>query len=280
MLHFWLDVIGRAVTDTLSLIGKDPADIRFSIIVFVFITLLLVAQDAMQNGWQTLRTWQTMKARITAIFGKELKIVVIICALIFVCYFFKEPYSIWASQYRAYAEGQSQLRLEETNLSDCSGNLKTEAAKSGLLASQVLTQQQLINSQQRTFNSQQGTFDAQQQTVNSCVVALGQVNTQPQHFTLVMDQIALNPKWKHNVELIAFTNKDISPRVRVQCDNEIGDVSSRVAGAGFTFGQSNKLMPNLWMVNLQSPLVTATSPLMMILSYDEDDLGKCVVARQ
>jgi hypothetical protein len=81
--------------------------------------------------------------------------------------------------------------------------------------------------------------------------------------------------------MMIFANRETIPRVRIVCDNTVGDLMARVVGAGggFMLGGSNKLSSNSWLVNLQSPPITAITPLAVIIGYEEDDLGTCGVTQ-
>jgi hypothetical protein len=78
MLKFWLEALARAVSESLSAIGKDPADLRFSACVFIVVTIFLL----IRNRKKGLREWVVnVKQRFWRIVGEDIAIIFWACGV-------------------------------------------------------------------------------------------------------------------------------------------------------------------------------------------------------
>src|SRR5438128_11944006 len=91
-LEFWWKVFVQSFFGTFSTIGKDPADLRFSIIVFLVVTLAVFFRQGAKTGWDN------MKGKIWAMVGQEAKYISILVVLIFIVHMIYQPYAIWSSE--------------------------------------------------------------------------------------------------------------------------------------------------------------------------------------
>ena len=279
MLQYWLSVVQKGVHDSLDFIQQSKSGIVFGVLVLLLTGLLLWKR----HGWRDAMThwWRTA--------GEGVVIALVAWILVLLMHLVYEPFHLQYDERARTVQARTDRDVATTQLLLCNADLKGSDAKIDLLGKQVTAQQTqisgqqtLIVGQQTTLTAQQTTLNSQQTTVNSCVVALGQANVpKPLQFTSAMDRITLDSKWKHYLEMVVFANQETIPRVRIMCDNNIGDLTARIVGAGggFLLGGSKKLSGNSWLVNLQSPPITAITPLAVIMSYDEDDIGTCWVTQ-
>jgi predicted membrane protein len=170
MLHFWLEILLRAILDTLVGIGKDPADLRFSAFVFVFVTLLLLVR----NYRKGFRAWvDNVKQRFWKIVGEDIAIILGLVIVILLYNALKEPYVAWKGEHEGRIETKGELDTKVSDLRECTGNLRTEQVKSQLLGNQVTAQQTQISGQQTLIVGQQANSATQQSTFDLCVNDVG-----------------------------------------------------------------------------------------------------------
>jgi hypothetical protein len=277
MLHFWLSVFIKGFWDSVDFVGQSKNGIIFAILVLV-ITVVWLRR---QHGWHG---WKDAIAHWYRTVGEGILIALVAWLVVLTVHLVYEPYHLQDDMSARRNAAQSELQGKMHYLAECDSDLKAERVKGGLLESNTTTQQSLINSQQTMLNAQQGTLAAQQNTLNSqqtttnnCVIALGQANMPtPQKFTFVMDAISpLDTKWKHNAEIIGLSNQTVALRGMLECENEIGAASVRVAGAGPMIGTIRKLDTTHWLMSYPSPAAGPLAPVVFVVSYNEDDIGAC-----
>jgi hypothetical protein len=160
----------------------------------------------------------------------------------------------------------------------CQADVKSFAAQNVLLQSQVASQQTTINNQQTNLAAMQQGVNSQQSTINNCVVSLSKANApSPLHLTNLMDVYKPpDPKWKHHVLMTIMTNQTVTGRFRLTCDGSIAEVRALIAGRGSFLDSTRKVLSNSFLIT-NAAMLTPTSPMIAVISYDEDDLGTCSV---
>jgi hypothetical protein len=185
-------------------------------------------------------------------------------------------YQAWSDEHANAAVVIEEKARAIGDLGECRGDLKSVGAQSAILQSQVLSQQSTINGQQSTLTAMQQGYNSQQSTINSCVVSLGKTNApMPLQLTSRMDSFTLpDPKWKHHALMTVLVNQALPARLKVTCDGTIGEAHAIVAGASSFMDITKKLFTNS--IIISNPVVMTTlSPLIVTISYDEDDIGTC-----
>lgn len=280
MLHFWLEVLFRALRDTLAGIGKDPAELRFSIFVFVLVTLVLL----IKNRKKGLRAWvENVKRRFWRIVGEDIAIILGVIVLILIYNILREPYLAWDGERQEKVQAKSQLDGKESELIGCTGDLKTEQVRSQLLGNQVTAQQTQIAGQQTTSATQQSTF-------NLCVTTLAKSNAPvPQLTTIlgVLNDPRPDHKTKHSSLILIMTNRDVTPvRLLLTCAGEIKEANVRPFGNEPYSAQMVRAKvsanpftaaSNVWLVSMSTPVWSPNLALLVTLDHDVDDLGVCSV---
>ncbi len=272
MLRFWLEVFGRALVGTFAAIGKDPAEIRFSIIVLVLITALVFVTDGVENGWLG------MGKRLSALGSTEVQLVAVLCFLVFVYNLVREPFLMWHSENANYIQLDKDFNQLAKNANTCSSDLKTEQATSKLQHSQLDSQQGIINSQQGTVNSLESTLSKQQGAVTTCVGDLAKaIVPEPSKTSILLLPTREEHTTKHVAYLILLTNKPVTPvHLTVWCDAYVHQFEA-IPADGSAFGGGTEKTPDgtAATVFLTFPTWTAENPLLIKVHYDSDDLGRC-----
>lgn len=284
VLHFWLEVLLRAFLDTLAGIGKEPAELRFSVFVFVIVTLLLLVRNR-KNG---LRAWvENVKQRFWRIVGADIVIILGLVVLILIYNVMREPYLAWEDEHNERVQAKKELDGNASELNVCTSNLNTEQVKSQLLGNQVTAQQTQISGQQMLIAGQQATSATQQSTFNLCVTTLAKANAPIQLSTtlLKIEEAKPHPDTKHAVRFALLTNKPVTPvKMLFWCDGTIktasvATLSGAPDSASITALSSGSLFvaPKIWQINMSFPVWSPEQPLLVQLNYDADDLGSCVI---
>src|SRR5882724_9281497 len=172
LLQFWLATLIKAFWDSLDFVGQTKSGIFFAFLVLLLTFIWL----SKKHGWRDAMThwYRTV--------GEGVVVAIVAWLLVFVCHFVGEPFHL-QDDMRVRRDGvQQKLESAGWNLAACKSSLSTESVKADLLASQVTSQQGIIdsqqgtfNAQQRTFNAQQTTLSAQQTTMNSCMATIGEL---------------------------------------------------------------------------------------------------------
>ena len=163
MLQFWLEVLGRAIIETLHTVGKEPRDIVFSITVITLGFVLLLVREGIRKGWRG------MKSKIMKLVEEDMIIVLVLLLLIFVYHMFRQPYEAWESEKSRNDSKGKALVQRDSQLQSCSDISNNRLDKVNTLQSQITSQQTVINSQQGNLNSLHGTLANQQAAVTTCV---------------------------------------------------------------------------------------------------------------
>jgi hypothetical protein len=281
MLHFWLEAFMRAIDSSLAAIGKDPADLRFSVVVVVLVTLLVFIQDGSEHGWRGMRT------RLAKLLTRDVAIVAIVCVFVFLYNMAREPYRMWDEQRENYHEAEKKVTTSASQLETCSANLQTEKTAVELLGRQITAQQTQISGQQTLIAGQQATSATQQSTFNLCVATLAQVNAPtPQRTTMVVSAAdpLEPPPAKHMKLLLLLTNKSMPDPIRLLlwCDGEITRVVIKPASSAMFSGGAEKVKPqnpfqtsNYWLISMNMVSWTPENPLVAWVYHDSDDIGMC-----
>jgi hypothetical protein len=103
---------------------------------------------------------------------------------------------------------------------------------------------------------------------------------EPVKITSMSDVIKFDAKRNH-AQILVFSNKPIPAKVIIACQNEMSSITAHMAGVRIDYPlTTNQAARNIWYVDIPSPLMGPSSPLSLILGYDEDSLGGCQVTRQ
>jgi hypothetical protein len=95
MFYFWWQVFWSAVLEMFAFMGKDPSDVAFSGAVVVIGYVLVVLRNKPKNvGWGEVNANLFKKA-----FSDEVRILIVLCCLIFVYQFVKAPYRRWSDEH-------------------------------------------------------------------------------------------------------------------------------------------------------------------------------------
>lgn len=280
MLHFWMEVLLRASLDTLAGIGKDPAELRFSIFVFVLVTVFLL----IRNRKKGLRAWvENVKQRFWRIVGEDIAIILGLIVLILIYNVLREPYLAWDSERNGLAQENGKLNTKVSEFNECNANLRTERVKSQLLGNQVTAQQTQISRQQTTSSTQQSTFDL-------CVTTLAKANAPVQQAATILFApvpTSSSTPTKHTGMMVVLTNKQQTPaRLLVGCDGPIDTLTVLSFGGELPFQGSAVPIGNnplagffakTWLLNVSQPEWAPSQPLLLKIDYNADDLGQCFV---
>jgi uncharacterized membrane protein YqaE (UPF0057 family) len=258
MLRFWIEAIVRAMGDTLAAIGKDPADLRFSLLVLAIVTLGVFIRDGIANGWRG------MKERLRGVMTKDAQIVIILCGLVFIYNVLHAPFSMWDSESQKYeAKSQDFLNSERVE-GACSADLKIERNKADLQQAQLISQQETVNSQQGTVNSLQNTLNKQQAAVTTCVGDLAKaIIPEPSKTSMMLLPFSEDHSTKHVAYMLLVTNKPITPiHLALSCDAYVHQFEVLPADGSAFGGSTEKTTDGRAAVAfLTFPTWTAEKPL-------------------
>lgn len=123
----------------------------------------------------------------------------------------------------------------------------------------------------------------QQATINGCLTqAMGLLAPEPMRIT----PLALDNESKDGIKKIRWlvlVNKSVTPvQMNVICNKTLeNEASVWIAGSGLLGGGANKVAPNVVGVNVSTPAWSATSPMLVSMSYrgDKDDLSCSFIPR-
>jgi hypothetical protein len=252
--------------------------LRFSAFVFVLVTILLL----IKNYKKGLRAWvANVKQRFWVIVGEDATIVAVVLILILFYNVLREPYLAWDGEHNGQVQARSELDRKASDLHDCGANLKTEEVKSQLLGNQVAAQQTQISGQQSTSATQQSTFDL-------CVTTLAKADAPIAQSTTILiraDDPPASPEGKHTALLLILTNKPVTPaKLLLWCGGTIKTATASLfdnepfSGAATPLKSGSPfLAPAIWQINMASPVWAPEAPILIKISYDEDDIGHCAV---
>jgi hypothetical protein len=117
-----------------------------------------------------------------------------------------------------------------------------------------------------------------QTSLTTLALKLADLNKrEPQRFTIRRqdtDQTAF-AKYKNRADFIVMTNISAPGRLTLVCEHAIPFLEAQIIEGGPRFpGVVQRAALNVWMINIPSPQVTPSNPLLVSIGYD-DSIGKC-----
>jgi len=268
MLQFWLTVLGRAISGSISVIGYAPVTVAGYSVMVVGVTAFLAWKEkrARGEGWAVF-----IKAHLRPGVLKFIGVGVVAWIPFFIWFIFATPYQMHKEAVRNGDEARKEKLIYKDNLAACQGSLQGVAARVGMMDSQIRSQRGLLDAQQKTL-------DSQQSAVNTCVLTLARANApKPRMTGIVMSRDDPNPKYKHESVAVLLTNKPITPvNLAFFCQKEIKEVKIFPAnGSAFSGGTDPVENGHVARATISFPVWTPDSPLLAFIWFDGDDTGAC-----
>jgi len=216
MLNFWLSVCVKTFWDSVEFIGETRTGLLFGALVIAVTLIRLYRRHGLKDA---MNHWASTS-------GEGVVIAVAAFVIVMVAHFMFEPYHLLDDMRARRDDWQSIAGSFSSKVTACSADLRVATSESGLLGSQVMSQQGVINSQQGIINSQHEQANKQQETMNQCVAVLAKtVDVEPAKIMLSDVSLDTGQKGKDGRKLyawilIALVSKPVSPLSGVLKCNE------------------------------------------------------------
>jgi len=252
MIHYWVDVLHKALSDFLEFM--DVGQILYWAL-FVVVSVAWLFKKHRKSGWAKIKE---------SVFGsilEELLIGLAVASLIFMYFLFAAPYGLQLeAEGRTNSSGQSLQALTSEN-SQLKGQLADKDARLQTCSGQLT--------------------DAQK-NVNDCLTQLGKANTAepPKVTPFVVPTITDTKVAAHTKTIVVLTNKIITPiRSIISCQGDFVVVGATVANASSIMGGgAGWVGTRQYRIGIGSPAWTPTDPLILTVYYNEDDVGQCSIS--
>jgi hypothetical protein len=265
MLHFWLECIIKAFWDSAFFTGTNKTGILYALAV-----------TALSLGWSARRqvkrhdSWKAAIINWKEVFGTGAIIALAAWVLVFLGHLIAAPYGLHTEIEAQKKQSSQESDRHTQELSSTFASERKRLADDSRVwqAKATETKNECAIKEGISQTLQKQNRD-QQATINGCLSQAMKLLA-PEEFK--MTPVFFDEDYSNAVirkaRWILITNKLVTPvRMLIQCDKYLESAySGPVSGASMGSG-GNRLAPNVWSSEIQSPAWTPTLPFLATVSY-------------
>lgn len=191
-------------------------------------------------------------------------------ALILFCTFwFLATFSAWHDADKNLTSVIQQRSKDNGNFAICKSDLKTEGALKNVYQTQASNMQALVNESQATLNA--------------CVTgSMEKLRTKVQGLLIASKLILADPQIaSHSQGILLMSSQTVAVDFGIHCNLEIVNVTAGLINTSVMFsgGGGGRQSAHDWRISIGSPLLTPTTPLNVIVYYNQPGDLVCTFTR-